>query len=247
MAAVVRPVGIDHADLGERRIAPLALEVRLTEGDIVLVHRKRVLLDEVGKPLFVQRQKARERRNFGGNGVIDLKRRGNGEGSFPALHGVDDVLLDRLQIALRNGAVDGVHLRRADDGTALKGHELDALCRGVRALVKLTGQVLDGEHARAHQVDALARHVHLRLGEHRPDALPEELQIDILSIVAIEDADLFHAADVQKLAHVRKQRARLVVKALFLLNVDPVNHFIPPLMRQARACRYPCACMRFQR
>ena len=198
MAAVIGPIGIDHSDLGERRIAPFPLEICLTERHVVGVHGEVILLHEVRKPFLVKLQKSRQRGDFGRNRMRNFQRCGNGERCLSALHGVDDILFDRLEFILGEYAVDGIHLCRADDGARLHGDELNALRRRVCALIELPGKILHGKHARARKIDALARSVHLRLGEDGVHALRKELLLDILCIVAVENTDARDAGDAQK-------------------------------------------------
>ena len=46
VAAVVGPVGVDHADLGDGGVAVLALEVVLAELDVGMVHGQALLVAE---------------------------------------------------------------------------------------------------------------------------------------------------------------------------------------------------------
>ena len=54
MTAVIRPVGIDHADLGDGRVTVLRLKILLTEGNIVDIHRESVVRYEMREPLSVE-------------------------------------------------------------------------------------------------------------------------------------------------------------------------------------------------
>ena len=77
MTAVVRPVGIDETKLGDSGIAMLGVtEVSLAELNIVIVHCKRILADEIAKALIVKTDKTVESSDGGGNIVVGLKRLG---------------------------------------------------------------------------------------------------------------------------------------------------------------------------
>ena len=67
MTAVIRPIGIDHTNFGDRVITVFADKVVTTETNIVLVHCQTVLAYEICQALFVEYAKTIEHVNFGGN------------------------------------------------------------------------------------------------------------------------------------------------------------------------------------
>ncbi len=79
VAAVVRPVRVDHLDLGDRRVAPLALEVVLAEADVGEVHGKAALLDEGLQLRLGHLAEALDLLDLRGLGVVDLERLARGE------------------------------------------------------------------------------------------------------------------------------------------------------------------------
>ena len=60
VAAVVGPVGVDHANLGDGGVAVLLAEVLLAKGDVRLVHGKAALGDDRGETRFVKLAEAVE-------------------------------------------------------------------------------------------------------------------------------------------------------------------------------------------
>ena len=60
VAAVIGPVGVDHADLGDGGVAILIAEVLLAEGDVRLVHGKAALGDKGGKAGLIELAEAVE-------------------------------------------------------------------------------------------------------------------------------------------------------------------------------------------
>ena len=193
MAAVIGPIGVDHADLREGGIASLLAEIVAAEADVVLVHCEGVLFNKGRKRLPFHLQKAVERLHFGGNGVRNMQRFGEGEARLAALHGVDDILFEGGERLIRDVPVHRIELCRAHEGTLALGDELDALRGRVGALIELPGEVFHGEHSGARKVDTFRRPVHLRFGKHRLDAGVEERFFDILRVVAVDDADALDA------------------------------------------------------
>ena len=186
MTAMIRPIGIDHTDLGERRIALFGFEIILTELDIVFVHRQRVFFDKGRKSLFVQLQKSVKRFHFRGNRMVDFEGYGNGKTCLAALHGIDNVMFDRGKFRFGYVAVYRIHLCGTNDGTAAHGNKLNALRRRIGTLVELSGQILYRKYARTFKpCRAFRRRIHLRLGKHRPDAPLKQFFLYFFRIVTV--------------------------------------------------------------
>ena len=229
VAAVIRPIGVDHADLREGGIAPLFAEIVAAEGDVVLVHREGILIDKLLKLLPFHLQKAAERFHFGGNGVRDVQRFGESEARLAALHGVDDVLFEGGKRLFGDVPVHRIELCRAHEGALALRNELDALRRRIGALIELPGEVFHSEHLGARKFEFFRRSVHLRLGKHRLHAGVEERFFNVFGVVTVDDADVLDARKLQKLSCVRKEALRLVVEPVLLFHVDPVNHVSSPI------------------
>ena len=58
MSAVIRPVSIDHLDLGDRGIPVLFLKVALAEQDVVDIHGQAVFADKLLQLFFCKRAEA---------------------------------------------------------------------------------------------------------------------------------------------------------------------------------------------
>ena len=147
VAAVVGPVGVDHADLGDRGHALLARKVLLAEGDVSEVHRQAERVDHGLQLGLVELEEAVKDLDVGGLGVALAQGLALLEGGLARLHGVDHVVLDGGERLVAAGALDHVELGAAHRGALALGDELHALGGGVGALVKLAGQRLHGEHA----------------------------------------------------------------------------------------------------
>ena len=187
MTAVVGPVGVDHADLGDGGIAPfLGLEVILQELQVVEVHCKTERVKELGKSRFVEGNEARNRCNRFGDRVIDRERFGHLKGCLAALDRVDDVFLDRRHVLLGDASAEDIDLCRADGRTVSAALELNALCGGICTLIELTGKGLDREYGAALCVKFARNVVELRLGEDGAYCLIEERRVDVFDVVAVD-------------------------------------------------------------
>ena len=100
MAAVVRPVGVNDANLSDGRIALLIGEVLLAEGEVSQVHSKAVRSNELLEAVLVKVIKALKNlyvcRLWDGN----LESLGQLKGSLASLNGVDQVVLDGGNVCL---------------------------------------------------------------------------------------------------------------------------------------------------
>ena len=96
VAAVVGPVGVDHADLGDGGVAVLIAEVLLAEGDVCLVHGKAAIGDKGGKAGLVELAEAVEHLDGLGLGSLHVQRLGQVERGDARLDGVHHVVLDGL-------------------------------------------------------------------------------------------------------------------------------------------------------
>ena len=142
------------------------------------------------------------------------------------------MVLDGLDVLFRERAIERVDLRRADARALALTQELDALGRAVGALVELTGQRLDGEDGgSAARVDLLARQVELRLGENGIRGVGKQGLVDALDVVAVPDAHIFKALEVQKRAAVGKKAHALGRKAGLFFNTDAIDHLLSLLLR----------------
>ena len=164
MAAVIGPVGVQHADLGDGGITLFFLpEILLTEGDVVRVHGKAVAADKFFQRRAVQRAEAGQCRDFGWNLIPDAKRFRLFQCGFAGFHRVDDILFDLCDLCIRERAVKRVDFCGTDEGTFSAGEDLDALGRGVRTLIKLAGEILHGKDSGAAEIRLFAHKIKLRL------------------------------------------------------------------------------------
>ena len=203
VAAVVRPVGVDDANLGDGGIALLGREVLLAELGIREVHGQAAVGDELLEAGLVQLTEAVEHLDLLGNGNVHLERGLGGKRCLAGLDRVDDVVLDGGDVLVGEVTGEHVDLGGANIRALAGADELHALAGGVCALVELAGQVLHGEDGRAlwrlgdeavlaelegGNGELCGGRVYLRLAEHDGDAALEQLLIDALDVVAVDEA-----------------------------------------------------------
>ena len=168
VAAVVAPVGVDHPQLGDGgvtvflvpEVIPAELQVGQGHGKAHGVEiRLHLLLAPAGEP--------GDPGHVGGNVGFHLQAFRLLHGGFPALHRVDEVVLDLVKL------FGGHAAQKADDfggghSRALPlGQQLHTLGGRVGPLVVLAGQVFHGEHlVFLRQAEVLSVHsVHIGLGQ----------------------------------------------------------------------------------
>ena len=135
-----------------------------------------------------------------------------------------------VELALQRGAREIViigglsgRLDHTLSNLAILEH-LNALRGGVGALVKLTRQVLYGEHRSALCIQLTGHDIQLRLREYRSDRLVKQLFSNILNVVAVEQAYARQIADAEKVRELREERICLVRQFFFLFNEYSVYH-----------------------
>ncbi len=225
VAAVIRPVGVDHLDLGDGRVAPLFGKVGAAELDVGQVHGQAAISDEGGQLVVGKLGEAVDDLHVGraleghGQGVAGIQR------GLAGLHRVDDIALHGFHGGLVQIALQVVHHRRAHQRALPLADELDALTRGIGALVELAGQKFHGEHRGPVGFGQLeGGNVGLRLGEHRGHASSEQLLADALHVVAVYQAHGREPLDAHDVAQLGGQRAGLAVEPGLLLNIDARYH-----------------------
>ena len=224
MAAVIRPVSVDHSDFGDCRIALFRSEIRLTESNIVAVHGERILAHERVELVARQIYEPVERSDGSWDRIIRLERFGLSHIGFASLDGVYDVLFDRRDFAFGKRAVKNVNFGGADKRTFALRNDLNTLRRAVRTLIELPREVFDRERVPAARVESIARFVHLRLGKHRIRDLGEELWRNEFGVVAVDNP---HSRKVFYAEYVRRfgsERVGFGAVPFSFLHEHSVNH-----------------------
>ena len=229
MPAMIAPVGIQHADLGDGGLPALLPEIPLAEGDVVRIHGQAVVGDELRQPRLIQGAEARQGGHVRGNGVFRLQGFRPLQRSLPGFHRVDHIPADRRDFISRQIPVQQVYLRAADQGALPLAEDLDALGRGVRPLVELPRQVLHRKHrggfrAGPDGLQGIIGQVHRRLGQHFLHRRFEQRFRQVLQVVPVQEPDPLQARNAQEIPGVVQQAPGLVILARFFLHVYSVDH-----------------------
>ena len=228
VAAVVGPVGVDHADLGDGGVAVLIAEVLLAEGDVCLVHGKAAIGDKGGKAGLVELAEAVEHLDGLGLGSLHVQRLGQVERGDARLDGVHHVVLDGLDGGLVQVARDHIDLGGAHGGALALADELHALAGGVGALVKLARQEFDGKDGAIACGEFVVGHIDLGLAKDGRHAGAEKLLVDALDVVAVDDPQGLDALNAEDLGQLALELLSLDVEPGFLLHVDTRDHWFLP-------------------
>ena len=228
VAAVVGPVGVDHADLGDGGVAVLIAEVLLAEGDVCLVHGKAAIGDKGGKAGLVELAEAVEHLDGLGLGSLHVQRLGQVERGDARLDGVHHVVLDGIDGGLVQSARDHIDLGGAHSGALALADELHALAGGVGALVKLARQEFDGKDGAIACGEFVVGHIDLGLAKDGRHAGAEKLLVDALDVVAVDDPQGLDALDAENFGQLALELLSLDVEPGFLLHVDTRDHWFLP-------------------
>ena len=224
VAAVIGPVGVNHADLRDSGVAAFLLEIGLAESDVVQVHGKAVVHDKVRQLVTAKFREAGQGRHLRGDVVANGQGFRHVQGRFPAFHRVNNVFLEFPDVLVRQRAVQSVDLGGADEGTLALGDNLDALGGGIRPLVKLTGQRLHGEDASAGELNGRRSGIQLRLGEDSLHGVLEQVFRDVFRVVPVEQPDVFQPLHAEKGLSLIQQTLGLVVQTFLFFYKYPINH-----------------------
>ena len=225
---MIRPVGVDNAQLGHAGVAALGVaEIVAAEFQVVerhgKAHRGKVFCHFVVVPLY----KALYALNVFGNGSFHIEGLGLVKGSQTALGGVDKVVLYLLLIivyllliVVGDIAFKADHARGEHLAALALGKELHALLGGVAALVVLTGQVLHSEHAPAafDRKRLLVYNVGVRLRKHYALCLVVFLAAQSLDIIADYVSQVGDVHHTQVVADIPKDMLCFNIEAVALFN-----------------------------
>ncbi len=167
---MVGPVGVDHLQLRQAGVAAFLLKIRHHHQEVVLLHGQGLAFPQILHPLLIHFAEAiQDRRQFRLKGshfqaVRQVK------AGLAGFHGVEQVAFGFVHILRGQIPLQHKHPRGAHQGLVAQGLHLQALGRGVRPLVKLPGQIFQGEGAGVlRQLQLPAHSVQGGLGEHRGD------------------------------------------------------------------------------
>ena len=237
VAAMVRPVGVDHLDFGDRGVALFASEVLLAEGNVGEVHGELAVGKEAAQAVLVELVEAGEHFDrargglLGGEGVDRVER------GLARFYGVDQIVLDGGHVGFGKVAFQIVDLGVAHGGALALADELDAFARAVGALVELARQGFDREDRGALGVgQVIVDVVGGGFAEDGGNAAREQVVADAFDVVAVHKAQAGEARDAQDRRELVAQLLRFHVEARFLFHVHARNHEVPPSFERALLC-----------
>ncbi len=196
---MIRPVGVDHPDLGDRRVTVFADEVLLAESNIIQIHRKTQFADKGGEAFFIQ---------FGESGkcfdgcrdmVGDGKGRRFFKRCFSALDRVDHIFFDRKQLFFGDLSFEDIHSGGVYERPLPLGDQLDTLGGAVCPLVELTRQILDGKHDFVLcRLQLVVCYIQLGFGEDGRLCVIEQRFFYIFDIVPVDYSDRCQFFDAEQ-------------------------------------------------
>ena len=236
MAAVIRPIGVDHADLGNGGVALLLCEIIAAEAEVVHIHGKALIRQKSGKACIVQLCKAGKRFNTRGLFIARHERCGLFKHRLTALHAVDNVFLHTLDVGIGQVAKEEVYTCGTHGRTLALRDDLDALRGGIGTLVILTRQIFHSKDMTCGKIRLLGgSDIQLGLGEHRADGVIKQLLIDIFHVVAVEKAEACQLLNAEKATKIGKEGICLMGESVFLFYIYTIYHQLFSPARIARA------------
>ncbi len=125
MAAVIRPVGIQHADFGHRRISGCAsvesaCEIVLDPAEIRKGHRETKRIIKLPERIFRHCVEAFKNDDIRGLRIRLRKRLRLFRGSFSGIHRVNDICLDSFKFRIGYITRDDIRLCGMDNDTGIR-------------------------------------------------------------------------------------------------------------------------------
>ena len=227
VAAVVGPVSIDHANLGDGRVALFGVaEVGLQELEVVQIHRQTHIMQQVRESRLVHVSKADNRCHAGRDSVLYLEGCRLSHRSLAGVYGVNQIAADLVHVLSSELAFQNVNFSGCNGRAFAAGEQLDALCAGIGALIELTGQRLyrkDGVSAFRTGKVLVVAHISHRLGEYDALCLLVGLRCKSLCVVAAEIAHMSQVFDFQQVVQAGEQAACFDIEAGFFLGITTID------------------------
>ena len=225
VTAMVGPVGVDHLDLGDRRVALLLGEMLAAELQVGQIHGETTVLDELFELGVAHGAEAVDDLHLAWHRHLGLQRGLDIQRGFTGFHRIDHVMLDGLDVGFGKFAFQRIHLGGTNRRTLALGDQLDALAGGIRALVELAGQILHREHGVGTEIRQVGVDVvHLRLAEHGRRGLGEQLLAGAFHVVTVDETDVLQSFDAENGVQLVGELLGRDVKARLLFHVHAKNH-----------------------
>ena len=239
VAAVVRPVGIDHANLGNGGVAVFGIaEVFLAELNVAEIHCQTVVSDELFQFVLRQGDEAGKGFNCCRNGIVGVQCFRQFRRSFAAFHRIDEILFQAVEFCIGQVAGNDVDICCADTAAFALEQDLDTLLAAVGTLVELSRQVLGREcplpffQSRQFCVGV----IHRRFRKYGGNGTLESFCRQMICIIAVENANV---GDIQTECglHVAQNRAGFYREFRLFLHINTKNrHGKSPLFWICGCC-----------
>ena len=233
VAAVIRPVRIQHANLRHGRVALLlAAEVLLDEQKVAERHGEVQGIVQILEGFFVHVAKSVKNLN-----IFRHRKLGNQRLRFrlvglSGVHGVYAVSADSGELLVGHLAREHVRRGAPDDWLLRVVKKLHALLRGVGSLVELSRQILYGKYAIPlfYREFLLINVVDWRLGKNGSEGLFIGFLTDVLHIVTHENTHVRKRFQAEILANLacKLLRAYRERRLLLHINTSDQTHIPPP-------------------
>ena len=230
MAAMIRPICVDNAEFGQRRLTIFCFKIDFKALRIRLIHCKPVKRDKLlcggVKQLYARRLSRLVAAHC--KRVTAFKR------GFARIHGVDNVCLYPVQFFGCETARKHVYGCRTHCRPFALRNKAYALRCGIRPLVKLPRQIFNRKNFCTRRIAADFRtefsfrigSVNLRFGKNGFDAGVERRFVHTLRVIPVDDANPFKSADPEKFANILRKPFRRFRKFGAFFAVNSVNHSV---------------------
>ena len=225
VTAMIGPIRVDHLDFRDCRITLFLGEVSTAELQISQIHGQATIDDELleigvahGAETFDDFHLARYRH-------LRLQRGLGFQRSFARLDRVDHIMLDGGDIGVAQLAFKCIHLGGTNSRALSLGDQLNAFASGIRTLVELAGQILNGEHCIGTEIRQVGVNVvHLRFAEYGRRGLSEQLFADAFHVVSVDETDVLQSLDTENGPELVGELLGLDVKTRLFFHVYAKNH-----------------------
>ena len=225
VAAMIRPVGINHPNLGNSRITILTKEVLLTEGEICCVHGKTVTCGKVGETCGIKLTEPLKHSNLCRSSTTHHKSCRHRKIGLTAFDRVNNIFFDPIKHLIRDVSAKNIDAGRTDNGTFFLGNKLNTLCSTVSTLIKLARQILNGKHPLILcESGSVCDNINLRLRKHSALCIRKKVGIDVIDIVAVDDSERGNSLHSRQSGKLTEERMRFICKSRFLLDKYSENH-----------------------
>jgi len=233
MAAMIGPVGIDHAQFGNRRCAVLRVaEILLNEFEIRIAHGKAAFCVEQRQLAAGQLIELRKDLHVRGHCDPRLERRRHCQRCLAALYGIDEICLDLIADMLINFPNQDNDACRSDIRALSLRHKLNAFRRRSSRRVKLTRQRLNRKDVRVGKgrQRILIHGIHRRIGKDNIPHTRKVLIAEALNIIACDDAHGTQIRQAERLYQIAAEPlCRNIEEPLPLLYKDSFDSHTKPL------------------